>query len=99
MLEPDWQDRGALLASLDGGIVAVANWVRLRDPRAAEAAFTVGDDYQRRGIGTRLLEQLAARAAEAGIEEFVAEVLHENSAMLALTCACKRSSSNWSICA
>ena len=84
VLEPDWQDRGALLASLDGGIVAVANWVRLRDPRAAEAAFTVGDDYQRRGIGTRLLEQLAARAAEAGIEEFVAEVLHENSAMLAV---------------
>ena len=82
VLEPDWQDRGALLASLDGGIVAVANWVRLRDPRAAEVAFTVGDGYQRRGIGTRLLEQLAARAAGAGIEEFVAEVLHENAAML-----------------
>ncbi|HEX5173308.1 MAG TPA: GNAT family N-acetyltransferase [Gaiellaceae bacterium] len=82
VLEPDWQDRGALLASLDGGIVAVANWVRLRDPRAAEVAFTVGDAYQRRGVGMRLLEQLAARAADAGIEEFVAEVLHENSAML-----------------
>ena len=82
VLEPEWRDRGALLASLDGVIVAVANWVRLRDPRAAEVAFTVGDGYQRRGIGTRLLEQLAARAAEAGIEEFVAEVLHENSAML-----------------
>ena len=82
VLAPDWQDRGALLASLDGGIVAVANWVRLRDPRAAEVAFTVGDAYQRRGIGMRLLEQLAARAADAGIEEFVAEVLHENSAML-----------------
>ena len=82
VLEPDWADRGALLASLDGGIVAVANWVRLRDPRAAEVAFTVGDGYQRRGIGTRLLEQLAALAADAGIEEFVAEVLHENAAML-----------------
>jgi acetate---CoA ligase (ADP-forming) len=82
VLEPDWQDRGALLASLDGGIAAVANWVRLRDPRAAEVAFTVGDAFQRRGIGMRLLEQLAARAADAGIEEFVAEVLHENSAML-----------------
>jgi acetate---CoA ligase (ADP-forming) len=82
VLEPDWRERGALLASLDGRIVAVANWVRLRDPRAAEIAFAVGDGYQRRGIGMRLLEQLAARAAEAGIEEFVAEVLHENSAML-----------------
>ncbi len=82
VLEPDWQERGALVGSLDGSIVALANWVRLRDPRAAEVAFAVGDDFQRRGIGTRLLEQLASRAAEAGVEEFVAEVLQENSAML-----------------
>ena len=82
VLEPDWQERGSLLGSLDGRVVALANWVRLRDPRAAEVAFAVGDGHQRRGIGTRLLEQLAARAAEAGIEEFVAEVLHENAAML-----------------
>ena len=52
-----------MLGSLDGRVVAVANWVRLRDPRVAEVAFAVGDDFQRRGIGTRLLEQLAARAA------------------------------------
>jgi acetyl coenzyme A synthetase (ADP forming)-like protein len=84
MLDPDWQERGALLGCLDGRVVAVANWVRLRDPRSAEVAFTVGDGYQRRGIGTRLLEQLAPRAAAAGIEEFVAEVLHENAAMLAV---------------
>jgi acetyl coenzyme A synthetase (ADP forming)-like protein len=82
VLEPDWRERGALVGSLDGRIVALANWVRLRDPRAAEVAFTVGDELQRRGIGTRLLEQLAARASEVGIEEFVAEVLQENAAML-----------------
>jgi acetyl coenzyme A synthetase (ADP forming)-like protein len=82
LLEPDWQERGALLGSLDGRIAAVANWVRLRDPRVAEIAFAVGDEFQRRGIGTRLLEQLASRAAGAGIEEFVAEVLHENATML-----------------
>jgi acetyl coenzyme A synthetase (ADP forming)-like protein len=70
------------MGSLDGRIVALANWVRLRDPHAAEVAFAVGDEFQRRGIGTRLLERLAARAAEAGIEEFVAEVLYENAAML-----------------
>ncbi len=82
LVAPDWQERGALLGSLDGRIVAVANWVRLRDARAAEVAFAVGDDVQRRGIGTRLLEQLADRAAGAGVEEFVAEVLHENDTML-----------------
>lgn len=82
VLEPDWDERGALIGSLDGRTVALANWVRLRDPRVAEVAFTVDDRFQRRGIGTRLLEQLAARAAEAGIEQFVAEVLHDNEAML-----------------
>jgi acetyl coenzyme A synthetase (ADP forming)-like protein len=81
-LDPDWQERGALIGTLDGRIVAIANWVRLREPHAAEVAFAVGDDYQGRGIGTRLLERLAAQAAEAGIEEFVAEVMHENAAML-----------------
>ena len=82
VLEPDWDDRGALIGTLDGGVVALANWVRLRDPRVAEVAFTVDDRFQRRGIGTRLLERLAASAAEAGIEEFVAEVLHDNDAMI-----------------
>ena len=42
----------------------------------------VADAYQRRGIGTRLLEQLAERAAAVGIERFVAEVLAENRPML-----------------
>ena len=82
VLDPDWGERGALIGCLDDRIVALANWVRLRDPRAAEVAFTVDDDYQRRGIGTRLLEQLALRASGAGIEEFVAEVLRENDVML-----------------
>ena len=76
LLEPDWQERGVLLGALvdeDGErVVAVANYVRLRDPKLAEAAFAVADEHQGRGIGTRLLEQLAARAAEVGIERFVA---------------------------
>src|SRR5437764_7154984 len=56
--------------------------MRLRDERAAEAAFAVADELQGRGIGTRLLERLAALAAEQGIERFVAEVMPENRAML-----------------
>ena len=65
-------------------IVAVAEFARLRDPAVAEVAFTVADELQGRGAATRLLEQLAARAAEAGIESFVAEVLPENAAMLSV---------------
>jgi RimJ/RimL family protein N-acetyltransferase/predicted CoA-binding protein len=88
-LAPDLETRGALVGSLvDAGgierIVALAEYARLRDPRVAEVAFTVADDLQGRGVATRLLEQLARQAAQVGIERFVAEVLAENSAMLAV---------------
>ena len=86
LLEPDWIERGSLLGALstDAGeeIVAVASYVRLRDPAIAEAAFAVADAHQRRGIGTRLLERLADRASEVGIERFVAEVMSDNREML-----------------
>jgi acetyl coenzyme A synthetase (ADP forming)-like protein len=86
VLDPDWVDRGSLVGSVtEGGeerIVALANYVRLRDPLSAEVAFTVADDYQGRGIGTRLLEQLAARAAAEGIERFIGEVMADNAAMI-----------------
>ena len=86
LVEPDWHERGTLLGALvdaDGErVVAVASYVRLRDSKLAEAAFTVADEHQGRGIGTRLLEQLAARAAEVGIERFLAYVLPDNRAMV-----------------
>jgi acetate---CoA ligase (ADP-forming) len=86
-LETDWQSRGSLLGELAGrdGLVrpvALATLVRLRDPSRAEVAFAVADELHGRGIGTRLLERLAAHAADAGIEELVAEVLPHNAAML-----------------
>jgi acetyl coenzyme A synthetase (ADP forming)-like protein len=86
VLDPDWTERGALVGTFteDGveRMVAVANYHRLRDPSTAEAAFAVADAYQRRGIGTRLVEQLAERAGRVGIERFVAEVLPDNRDML-----------------
>ena len=82
MLEPDWDSRGTLVGELEGRIVACASYVRLRDPAAAESAFAVADDVQGRGLGTRMLEQLAARASAVGIERFLAIVLPENSQML-----------------
>jgi acetyl coenzyme A synthetase (ADP forming)-like protein len=86
-LDPDWAERGALIGALadEAGverIVALASYVRLRGPATAEVAFAVEDELQRRGIGTRLLERLAAHAGAAGIERFVAEVLPENRQML-----------------
>jgi succinyl-CoA synthetase alpha subunit/RimJ/RimL family protein N-acetyltransferase len=85
-LDPDWLERGALVGTFGEGpderVVALANYVRLRDPAAAEVAFTVADDLQGHGAGTRLLEQLAEVAASAGIESFVADVMGSNRPML-----------------
>ena len=63
-------------------VVAIGTYVRLRDPSRAEVAFAVADSMQRRGIGSRLLERLAVRARQEGVERFVAQVLPENMAML-----------------
>ena len=82
VLEPDWHERGALIGTAGGQVVALASYVRLREVRSAEVAFAVADEFQGRGIATRMLEQLAAAAAPAGIEEFVAEVMADNNAML-----------------
>ncbi|MDX6473446.1 MAG: hypothetical protein QOK22_2262 [Gaiellaceae bacterium] len=89
VLDPNWADRGALIGVLADGdgderIVALAEYARLRDPVVAEVAFTIADELQGRGAATRLLEQLAVRAADVGIESFVAEVLSENNAMFSV---------------
>jgi acetyl coenzyme A synthetase (ADP forming)-like protein len=86
-VDPDWHETGSLMGTLsaDGEserIVALANYVRLRDPSCAEVAFAVADELQGYGVGTRLLEQLAESAAETGISTFVAEVMPDNGAML-----------------
>jgi acetate---CoA ligase (ADP-forming) len=86
-LDPDWSDRGALIACLadeegEERIVALASYARLGKPDVAEMAFAVADAHQGRGIGTRLLEQLALRAERAGISEFVADVVPENAPAL-----------------
>ncbi|HEY6962672.1 MAG TPA: GNAT family N-acetyltransferase [Gaiellaceae bacterium] len=81
-LHTDFDATVSLVGELEGDVVALATYVRLRDPHRAEVAFVVADVMQGRGIGTRLLERLAAHASRAGIDEFVAQVLPQNNAML-----------------
>ena len=81
----DHHDRVALVAELGGEIIAVGRYERRRRPApdaAAEVAFVVADAHQGRGIGSVLLEHLAAAGRERGVERFDAVVLAENSAMM-----------------
>ena len=83
LAEVDYRDRFALVAELDALVVAVVRYDRHKvDPTAAEVAFVVVDDQQRRGLATVMLEHLAAIARSNGIERFDAETLPDNRAMM-----------------
>jgi GNAT superfamily N-acetyltransferase len=61
--------------------IAVARFVRdVDDPSRAEVAVTVADEWQRRGLGTVLLDRLADRARDEGISHFTALVAGDNPA-------------------
>ncbi|WP_448629291.1 GNAT family N-acetyltransferase [Cellulomonas soli] len=84
----DHQDRAALLAVAGGPtgedqIIAVARYDRIGTDEA-EVAFNVADAHQGRGLGSMLLEHLAAAARERGVRRFVAEVLPQNGRMIAV---------------
>ncbi|MDT4934408.1 MAG: hypothetical protein QOK11_2300 [Pseudonocardiales bacterium] len=78
----DHHDRVALVAELGGEIIAVGRYERTPDTDEAEVAFVVADAHQGRGIGSVLLEHLAAAGRERGIKRFHAVVLAENTAMI-----------------
>lgn len=78
----DYFDRLALVAEVDGALIAVARFDRHEGTPEAEVAFVVADDYQHHGIGSLLLDELVLAARERGITTFLAETLSENHAML-----------------
>ena len=85
--EIDHHDHEALIAydpdSRDG--IAVARYVRsATEPRIAEAAVVVDDEWHGRGLGSALLRLLADRAREEGVERFDATLLAGNDRMLHL---------------
>ncbi|MGI8610227.1 MAG: GNAT family N-acetyltransferase [Candidatus Dormibacteria bacterium] len=64
--------------------VAVARFVRPPASRDAEAAVTVIDPYQGRGIGRAILVVLTDAAIKVGVERFSMFVLGENDTMMRL---------------
>lgn len=71
----------AFVVLLHDRIVGVGSFIRT-GPHTAEPALTVADDVHGCGVGTLLLERLAAAAAGRGITEFVATLLSTNAEML-----------------
>lgn len=80
----DYHDRMALIALIHGEMAGVARYDRQPTPAGdeAEVAFVIEDRHQGRGLGSLLLEHLAAAARERGFRYFVAETLAENRSML-----------------
>ncbi len=83
LTDVDHRDHEALVAVAgDGRGVAVARYVRSQTERTvAEMAMTVVDEWQGRGLGTRLLALLAQRARAQGVTSFTALMLSGNRAM------------------
>ena len=81
----DFVDEIALIAMLREGerevIAGGGRYIVVR-PGTAELAFTVVDEFQGQGIASALLRHLTALARAAGVREFIAEVLPDNTAML-----------------
>lgn len=75
---------GATIASADLKTergVGVARFVRLKGTDVAEAAITVADDMQRKGLGTVLAYELERAARARGIKTLRAEVHESNTVM------------------
>ena len=87
LTEIDFRDHVGIVLTVGAGsnerLIAVGRYVRVvSGGDLAELAFTVADDYQRRGAAMLLLRELVAVARERGIREFVALVLDDNRQML-----------------
>jgi len=79
----DHTNQVAIVALIGGEIVGLANYARV-DARQAEVAFNISDAHQGRGLGSVLLEHLAAAARERGIHRFAADILSQNRKMVAV---------------
>lgn len=79
----DYENEFALVGECNRGIIALAGYYRGMPPEErAEVAFAIADDYQGKGIGTRMLERLADIARLKNVRTFNAYVLGDNRRMM-----------------
>jgi acetyltransferase len=65
-------------------IVAIGRYSRAPAGYKAEIAFAIQDDYQDKGIGTKLMECMVNAARDSGITIFEGDVLSENKDMMSV---------------
>jgi acetyltransferase len=83
------RDRGLALVALSErgeGTAIIAEARCVLDPAegVAEFAIAVDDEFQRRGLGMRLLMTLVMHASRRGVRRLFGEILADNQAMLGL---------------
>jgi acetyl coenzyme A synthetase (ADP forming)-like protein len=82
LTQVDHDQHVVIVAELGDELVAMARYDRDPSGDTAEVAFVVDDAQQGRGLGTLLLEHLAAIGRSQGIRRFVATTLSHNQRML-----------------
>lgn len=95
LTEVDFESHVALIAEIfqDGRwqLCAAARFIQsktIKQPKTAEIAIIVGDEVQRLGIGSLLLSHLTKLAVHLGYQQFEAEIMNENKAILGLLEKC-----------
>ena len=79
----DHVDRVAFVITVGDEILGIGRYDRVENG-SAEVAFNISDAHHGRGLGSVLLEHLAAAARENGVHRFVAEVLPQNRKMMSV---------------
>jgi acetyltransferase len=82
MTQPDQARHVAIVATDGDRIIGEGRYVAVAGNGRAEFAIAVADDWQRKGIGARLLASLMVAARFAGLQAIEGEVLRTNTAML-----------------
>jgi acetyltransferase len=84
----DYDREMAFVATVGGAgaetEIGVARYVANPDGESCEFALVVADDWQRKGLGRRMMEQLIGVARARGLRSMVGHVLAENHGMLSL---------------
>jgi RimJ/RimL family protein N-acetyltransferase len=80
----DDRDREAVGAVVGGQLVGIAQYVRRPGEKQAQLAIVIVDDWQRQGLGTRMVAALAHRALEEGIDSFAVDIQGDNYGALRL---------------